>query len=267
MEWLSLNWIAANWIPLAVALLLGFILGWLFTGIPAGRRAGEAEARAADAEARARKNQADLTQARTDLEAQRRSGTLANEDLGKAQGRLKELEAQVQSLAEEKASLSERVIELTAEVEAATAAAAEQEARALESPSPEEMAAGFANVARNPESPVATSPKDIALDEAFGRAATLQRELEERDAILAMRQAELETLKSELLTSNAARRELEARLVRAREDVAAELAVLASTMIKMKDDALARADARHAALQAEVDTLRASADRATQTAD
>jgi hypothetical protein len=75
----------------------------------------------------------------------------------------------------------------------------------------------------------------------------------------------MEAMQTELMSSNAARHELEGRLVRAREDVASELAVLASTMIKMKDDALARSDARVASLAAEVDALRAQVSRSSST--
>ncbi|MGL4650141.1 MAG: hypothetical protein ACRC1H_12080 [Caldilineaceae bacterium] len=266
MEWLNLEWISANWMPLAVAVGIGFLLGWLFTGAPAGRRAKEAEARSADVESRLRKSDRDLVDAKREVESQRARLQNSGDDLEKARARIAALETSVASLTEDKAALEKSA----AEAAAAVAASQQSELDAgddVESPTPAEMAAGFAAVARLPDSPVAPSSKDIALDEAFSRAATLQREVEERDVILSMRQAEMETLKSELLTSNAARRELEARLVRAREDVAAELAVLASTMIKMKDDALARAEARHAALQAETELLRAAAERATQTAD
>lgn len=265
MDWLSLQWISDYWMPLAVALLLGFILGWLFTGLPAGRRVGDAELRSADLDARARKAERDLADAKRETEAQRSRLLSTGDDLDKARARLRELEATVTALRDEKAALEARVDEAEAW---ATADRTEiEEAVDYEGPDAGDIASSFAAAARATDATPAPSAKDIALDEAFTRAAALQRTLEERDTILAMRQAELETVKSELLTSNAARRELEARLVRAREDVAAELAVLASTMIKMKDDALARAEARYAALQSEADTLRLAADRATQTAD
>ncbi len=127
---------------------------------------------------------------------------------------------------------------------------------------PDQVAEGFAAVARTPEAIEADKAREIALTEAYSRAARLQVELDQRETVLASRHAELESIKAELLTSNAARHELDSRLVRAREDVASELAVLASTMIKMKDDALARAEARIAALNAELDSARAEIARA-----
>jgi hypothetical protein len=261
MEWLSLDWIVANWMPLLVAVVLGYLLGWLFTGRPAGRRAADSEARMVDAESKRRKAEGEASETKRKLDQERNAGLIAREDLEKSSARVSELEGELSALKEEQAALQAEA--------AALAALAEVEAEALEEVAVDaaDVAAEFATVARTPEGITPPSPKDVALDEAFGRAVALQQELEERDAILAMRQAELETLKSELLTSNAARRELEARLVRAREDVAAELAVLASTMIKMKDDALVRSEARYAALASEAETLRSAAERATETAD
>jgi predicted RNase H-like nuclease (RuvC/YqgF family) len=122
---------------------------------------------------------------------------------------------------------------------------------------PDQVAENFTAVARTPEALEADKAREIALSEAYSRATHLQDELAKREQMLSTLQAELESLKSELLTSNAARHELDNRLVRAREDVASELAVLASTMIKMKDDALARAEARIAALTATLNDLRA----------
>lgn len=265
MPWLSLEWMTLNWMPLAVAALLGLILGWLLIGTPASRRANDAAARAAELESRLRKADRDLADAKREAEAQKSRLLIAGDDLDKARAGARELESSLATLRDEKLALEAAAHKAQADADAEADAALEAEA--AHSPSSGELAADFAGAARAFEPVNVPSPKDVALDEAFGRAATLQHELAERDAILAMRHAELETLKSEVLTSNAARRELEARLVRAREDVAAELAVLASTMIKMKDDALARAEARYSALQAETESLRSAAERATQTAD
>lgn len=264
MPWLSFDWIALNWTPLLITLAIGFVLGWLFTGAPAGRRARELEAATIDLDARARKADRDLAESRKESEARQARLLAATADVDAARSRTGDLETRIEQLGAEKQTLEEVVAEAA---HALGVARAELEAQAAANPSDAALAEEFAAVARTPEALLSPSHKDIALDEAFGRAATLQHELGERDAILSMRQAELELLKSELLTSNAARRELEARLVRAREDVAAELAVFASTMIKMKDDALQRAEARNAALTTEVESLRQATERATQTAD
>jgi hypothetical protein len=109
--------------------------------------------------------------------------------------------------------------------------------------------------------------KDVALSEAYARLAVLQRDVTERDQALVERDSQLETTRVELLAAQAARQELESRLIRSREDVASELAVLASTMIKMKEDALARSEARAQALSLEIEALRSASQQATATAE
>jgi hypothetical protein len=208
---------------------------------------------------------------------------LAQTDLESSQARIGELEAEV-TAANEKASAleiqaqeaeeAEDAAELTVALEESAAnmlAQADLVDEEYESHFTGIAAIGpdvtlaFAALARSPEPTPSSSNTEIALNEAYARVVTLQRDLEERDRIMMLRQAEMEAMQTELMSSNAARHELEGRLVRAREDVASELAVLASTMIKMKDDALARSDARVASLAAEVDALRAQVSRSSST--
>jgi hypothetical protein len=121
-----------------------------------------------------------------------------------------------------------------------------------------DISQSYAAVAQSPDMSGMLTNKDIALTEAYARATTLQAELDRNDAMLRLRQVDLEAARAELAAANASRHELEMRLIRAREDVASELAVLASTMIKMKDDALLRADARIATLTSEIESLRSA---------
>lgn len=100
------------------------------------------------------------------------------------------------------------------------------------------------------------SKKDIALNEAYGRVGMLQRDVEERGAVLLATQAELSTVRGELATAVAERSELEDRLHRARGDVAGEMALVTSTMLKKKDDELRQANARISVLSKELETLR-----------
>ena len=66
-------------------------------------------------------------------------------------------------------------------------------------------------------------------------------------------------MKVELGAVSSQRDELEDKLQHARGDVAGELAVLTSTMIKMKEDALNKANVQIATLSSELDTLRSAA--------
>ena len=64
MYWLNLDWIVSNWMPLAAFTVVGFILGWLLTGLSPPRRAREYEARMTELESKYRKADRDLADLR-----------------------------------------------------------------------------------------------------------------------------------------------------------------------------------------------------------
>ena len=309
MYWLNMNWITVNWVPLLVALVLGYLIGWLLTGMSPARRVRELEARNADLEGKQRKNDRELADARSDNTKTKGSLTTALADLEAERTKAKGLEAKVAALEEaaeepaaaaaaaasddardlaagdagdtgdtldagdsddfesnEEVLLAEAVLQaLEKAVDGEMGGAEGNDAAALTRQpaavalAPDQIAESFSAVARTPAAIETDKAREIALTEAYSRAARLQEELDKRDKVLSMRHAELESVKAELINSNDERHELDNRLVRAREDVASELAVLASTMIKMKDEALTRAEARIAALNLELDALRAEA--------
>jgi chromosome segregation ATPase len=100
--------------------------------------------------------------------------------------------------------------------------------------------------------------KDAALNESYTRVVNLQRVLEDRDATLAAAQAELTALRTDVASLNSMKAELEDRLQKVRGDVAGEMAVLTSTMVKMKEEQLAAANARIAELANELNVQKAS---------
>jgi chromosome segregation ATPase len=100
--------------------------------------------------------------------------------------------------------------------------------------------------------------KDAALNESYQRVVNLQRVLEDRDANLAAAQAELSSLRAEVAGLNSMKAELEDRLQKVRGDVAGEMAVLTSTMIKLKEEQLATANARITELVHELNAQKAS---------
>lgn len=305
MEWLNLDWIVANWMPLAVFALLGFLIAWLFVARPASARAAVAETRSSELEGKLRKSDGELAALKRESDPLKQSLAGAQSERDEAMARAAALQESLSVSEDDKArleaSLAEKEALLAAEMEAAELAAAEsssveaalqdeasigegEEIAVLKEgevelfdvdvpePTPDEpgapaIAAVFGAVARQIESPSPYAGKDIALSEAYARVTVLQRELADRDQALGEREGELESARSELLAAQAARQELESRLIRAREDVASELAVLASTMIKMKDDQLARTDARLQALEMELESLRTATLQATETAE
>jgi chromosome segregation ATPase len=98
--------------------------------------------------------------------------------------------------------------------------------------------------------------KDAALDQAFLRVAALQNTLEARETSLGNTQMELQELQERMAEIGSIREELEQKLASARGDVAGELALLTSTMVRMKDDELKQANRRILSLTSELDALR-----------
>ena len=270
MYWLTLDWIVTNWMPLAAALALGFILGWLLTGLSPARRASELEARVLEVEGKHRKAERDAGDLRRQVDPlNARLATLQN-DADEARAKADELAARLQALDEEKLALAEEPAAEFEELAGGEGAAAEEDVADVQSDEfaqrgtaldgVVDVAAAFSATAQSWQPP-AYDPREVALSEAYARAAALQQEVDEQNRLLSTRSAELDSRNAELVAANAVRKELETRLLRAREDVASELAMLASTMIKMKDDALARADSRILALSTELETLRSGASR------
>jgi chromosome segregation ATPase len=100
--------------------------------------------------------------------------------------------------------------------------------------------------------------KDAALNESYQRVVNIQRVLEDRDATLAAAQAELTALRTDVTSLNAMKAELEDRLQKVRGDVAGEMAVLTSTMVKLKEEQLATANVRIAELVHQLNAQKAS---------
>ena len=98
----------------------------------------------------------------------------------------------------------------------------------------------------------ALANKDTALTEAYARAVRLERETTDEQSRLVAMQAEIATLKREKATLSATNQDMHARLENARGEVANELAVLTSTMLRVKDEQLAQANATVAALQGQL---------------
>ena len=121
----------------------------------------------------------------------------------------------------------------------------------------EQLSAEVAKVQDSSEQALQSiSSKDAALNESYQRVANLQRVLEERDTALAAAQSELSTLRTDVSSLNNIKAELEDRLQKTRGDVAGEMAVLTSTMIKMKEDQITTANARIAELMNQLDATK-----------
>jgi chromosome segregation ATPase len=299
MDWLNMQWISTYWLPLLIALLLGFILGWLLTGLSPRRKNAAYEAQIADLESRSRKTERDLTDVRKQADGLKGSLATSESTLGEVRSKLSAVEADLHTVGEERAAfqadVESRNIEIanlrmqlallqderdklqssgSADMELLrssldvrsgelTSVAAERDGIAAERDSAiaerDRVAAELASMRGSAEQ-VAQSlaSKDAALNESYNRVVNLQRVLEERDAALAGAQAELTGLRTDVASLHSMKAELEDRLQKVRGDVAGEMAVLTSTMVKMKEEQLAAANARIAELANELNAQKAS---------
>ena len=116
-----------------------------------------------------------------------------------------------------------------------------------------DLAASRANVESLNET---VASKDTALTEAYARAVRLQRDVTDQQGQLASTQTELGTLRRNVVALTNTNHELENRLQDARGEVANELAVLTSTMLRAKDEQLTKANATIEGLYAQLSELR-----------
>ena len=285
MEWLSMTWISANWMPLVVALVLGFILGWLLTGISPRRKNTAYEAQISDLEGRSRKSERELTDVRKERDGLKTTVAAGENSLNDVRSKLTTAQADLQKLGEEKSAFEADVQSRNIEVadlkmqlallqdqyeKTKNGAAAEAESlRSTLQSRTDEVAALTADrdalraevaavKSAADQAMQSLSSKDAALNESYQRVVNLQRVLEDRDAAVASAQSELSVLRTDVSSLNGIKAELEDRLQKARGDVAGEMAVLTSTMIKMKEDQLTMANVRINELMNELSAVKAS---------
>lgn len=284
--------LSTYWPYFLLAALGGLIVGWLITWLVMRGRSQQYEAQlydlrsklnAADralAEAReeSEKLQADLTASQNKLSAleaehealqQEKASIAAN--LVERTNRLNDVNQRYTNLQttydEASQAAAEERSALQAAIEAAQAEnqtlAAELEGARLDNQALTEQLATSRATLSELQSDVervklALSKKDVALNEAYGRVGMLQRDLEERSTGLLATQAELSIVRQELSAAELEKSELEDRLHRARGDVAGEMALVTSTMLKRKDDALRQANARISVLSRELEALKSA---------
>ncbi len=282
MEWMNMQWITTYWMPLAIAVVIGFILGWLLTGLSPRRRNAEYEAQIADMQAKSRRTERDLSEARKQIDALKSDLARAGNERDDLSKQLSAVQDELQAVALQRegldADLQTRNIEV-ADAKMQLAMLQDQFDRAQSSAANEledlraRYEAAVAEISQMREafdaaqsrlaaleveagaSAESARAREVALNEAYQRAVSLQRLLEDRERELIDAQTELESAKATIEALSAAKMELDDRLQKARGDVASEMATLTSTMIKMKDDALVAANVRIAELTKQVNEL------------
>lgn len=267
------TWLSTYWQPLLIGAVIGIILGWLLFYLPQRNRGREYEARISDLNSKLASSDKAVKEARqqvedvqTDLAAQQMRTSTAQSQLAAAQADLEATRSQKDAL---DASILERSNEidqlqgLNEQLRSDYAGlyaqfdAAQQERDVLKANL--EAASGDVGAAKQElvAAAEALANKEVALNEAYLRAVKLQRELMEHQSMLAATQTELAELRRDVTSLSAVNSGLENKLQNARGEVAGELALMTSTMLRMKEDALSQANHRIAALTAELEAMKA----------
>jgi len=267
------TWLSTYWQPLLIGGVIGLILGWLVFYLPMRGRVKAHEATAtelnsklatSDKAVKEARQQAD--DAKTDLQTQQvRFNSL--------QGQLAAAQADLEAATSQKGALDASIIERSAELEQLQGLneqlrgdyaslfgqfeQTQQERDAYRASL--ESATVDLGTTRNELASAADmmANKEVALNEAYLRAVKLQRELMEHQSLLAATQSELAELRRDVVSLSSLNSDLDGKLQNARGDVAGELALLTSTMLRMKEESLNQANHRIAALTAELDAMRA----------
>lgn len=218
-----MDWLTTYWQPIVIGILFGFVLGWLLTWLPMRSRGKKAGAQIADLQARLSVSDQALANAQQQaLSAE----TQLHGDLDAMRQAYAELEQQYS------------ILHADAENTAASLARAEHE------------------VAATAET---LASKNAALDEAYLRIARLQNEVGSYQNLVVSTQTELEAAQHNIAMLGTRNEELEAKLHDVRGGVANEMALMTSTMLRMKEQELADLRGRLSAITHELESLKSAA--------
>ena len=266
-------WLAANWqYALAIA-VIGLVLGWLITYSVMNGKNKKYEASISDLNTKMQKSEKELADTRLTANNMKADMSASEVRLNTAQGQIATLQGDFDALKSQKDAVDASLMDRAQELDdlKATYAQLQAESDALKAQFDqlqEEDAAVKANLESssldlaNAKKELAASAeslanKEVALNEAYLRAVRLQRELMDHQSMLAATQTELGSLRRDVVTLTSMNQDLEGRLQNSRGEVAGELALLTSTMLRMKEDQLNQATHRIDALSAELDAMKA----------
>jgi chromosome segregation ATPase len=274
------TWLSTYWQPLLIGGVIGLILGWLFFYLPLRGRIKQSEAVVADLGSKLSSSDKAVKEARQQAEEAQTDLTTQQMRYNTVQGQIAALQADLEATAGQKDALDASLLERSSQIEELAAqneqlqglteqlradyaglfaqfeqAQLERDAfKANLETSEVDLASAKQQLADAAE---ATANKEVALNEAYLRAVKLQRELMDHQSMLAATQTELAELRRDVTSLSALNTGLEGKLQNARGEVAGELALMTSTMLRMKEDSLAQANHRIAALTAELEAMRA----------
>ena len=267
------TWLTTYWQPLLIGGVIGLILGWLFFYLPMRGRVKQSQANAADLTSKLVSSDKAAKEARQQAEEAQTNLTTQQVRYNTAQGQIAALQADLEATAGQKDALDASLLERSSEIEqiqglneqlradyAGLFAQFEQTQQERDAYRATLETTTLDLGATRNELAVAADAmanKEVALNEAYLRAVKLQRELMEHQSMLVATQSELAELRRDVVSLSSLNSDLDGKLQNARGDVAGELALLTSTMLRMKEESLNQANHRIAALTAELDAMRA----------
>jgi chromosome segregation ATPase len=266
-------WLSANWQPALVIAVIGLFFGWLITYLILRGRGKAYETSISDLNTKVQSGEKALSDARQAADNTKTDLSATQVRLNTAQGQVAALQADYDALKTQKDAVDASLMDRARELDELKAAydQSQLDANALQVQFDElrqsddavkanlessslELANAKKELAAAAE---ALSNKEVALNEAYLRAVKLQRELMDHQSMLAATQTELASLRRDVVSLTSLNQDLEGRLQNSRGEVAGELALLTSTMLRMKEDQLNQANHRIAALTAELDAMKA----------
>ena len=229
-----------DWLPLVLAAIVGLIIGAIAAYIPLNRQRDEFQYRVRDLDGKLKNNDRDLTDARGQVQSLQAGLRTAETNYTTAQDHLK-------TAADEKAALDATLREHVGHLDSTRASLADLNMQHADLQTAHAHTHGkLADLHTELEGKVAE------LD-------THHSNLEATTHALAARERDLEKTKFDLDVASSMNTDLESRLQRVRADVAAELALLTTTAIKLKDEALGESNSRVNALTHEMAVLKTRA--------
>jgi putative ABC transport system permease protein len=247
-----------DWLPLIIAAVVGIVIGVIATMIPFRRRGDEYAYRIRDVESKLKNTDRDLTDSRGQIQALTTNTRAIETTLGEAQTKLQETEALYASTQTELAESQSQLAEVQASLQkvndekAGVEAALQQRLTDLDG-----LNASLASLQSQfdeTNSKVAALTTD--LDGAHASIATFKANEEATAQALVSKDTELEGLQKTLAEVGGAKEMLEAKLKNTRSEVAAELAILTSTMIKLKEEQLGETEGKLHDLQKQLAALK-----------
>lgn len=267
------TWLSTYWQPLLIGGVVGLILGWLFFYLPLRGRIKQAEANTADLSSKLASSDKAVKEARKQAEDAQTDLAAQQMRYNTSQGQIAALQADLEATASQRSALDAGLLERSQEIEqvqglneqlrtdyAGLFAQFEQTQLERDAFKTNLEATGVDLAAAKhalSESADAMANKEVALNEAYLRAVKLQRELMDHQSMLAATQTELAELRRDVVSLSSVNSGLENKLQNARGEVAGELALMTTTMLRMKEEALTQANHRIAALTAELEAMKA----------